>query len=93
MLKSIYLFTYLLIYNCRAVLSRAVTYAQLTSRGPVLAGQGLLLYYAQIVGDYERVVAQLVAEGRHADAVATLSEASFENGTCLSLLRALLLGF
>jgi uncharacterized protein YlaN (UPF0358 family) len=40
--------------------------------------QGLLLFFAQIVGDYPRVVSMQVAQRRYTDAIAVLSDAPIE---------------
>ena len=61
----------------RSVLDQATTFSLLTSRGQ---GQhrALLLFYAQMVGDYDRVVAHYISEQRYNDAVNLLVEAPFD---------------
>jgi len=61
----------------RSVLDQGTTLRLLTSRGQ---GQhrALLLFYAQMVGDYDRVVAHYISEQRYNDAINLLVEAPFE---------------
>ena len=61
----------------RSVLDQGTTLKLLTSRGQ---GQhrALLLFYAQMVGDYDCVVAHYISEQRFNDAINLLVEAPFE---------------
>jgi hypothetical protein len=61
----------------RAVLDQGTTLNLMTSRGQ---GQhrALLLFYAQMVGDYDRVVAHYISEERYSDAINLLLEAPFD---------------
>lgn len=73
--------------NHRGVLDRAVTFTQLLSRGNTLIQQGILLYYAQTISDYERVIAQLVGEMKYTEAINLLHNALLENGATLTTIR------
>lgn len=46
------------------------------SRGPEF--RPILLFYCQIVGDYERVLSQYISEGKYADAIAVLQNSPIE---------------
>lgn len=61
----------------RTVLDQATTLTLMTSRGQG-HHRALLLFYAQIIGDYDRVIAHYVSEQRYNDAINLLTEAPFE---------------
>ena len=61
----------------RTVLDQATTLTLMTSRGQG-HHRALLLFYAQIIGDYDRVIAHYVSEQRYSDAINLLTEAPFE---------------
>ena len=66
---------------CRSVLNRSVGFAQLLGRGDTLRETGVLLYYAQTLGDFEQALGQLVNEGKLRAAITILDDANIEKGT------------
>lgn len=63
----------------KASLDPATTFNLIISRN----NRALLLFYAQIVGDYHRVVSVFMTERRHNEAIAVLTDAPLEKVTSL----------
>jgi vacuolar protein sorting-associated protein 18 len=62
--------------NHRGTLDTATTISLLVSRGPEF--RPILLFYCQIVGDYERVLSQYISEGKYSDAITILQNSPIE---------------
>jgi hypothetical protein len=57
-------------------LDTPTTISLLVSRGPEF--RPILLFYCQIVGDYDRVLSQYISEGKYSDAIAVLQNSPIE---------------
>jgi vacuolar protein sorting-associated protein 18 len=62
--------------NHRGTLDAATTISLLVSRGPEF--RPILLFYCQIVGDYERVLSQSISEGKYSEAIVILQNSPIE---------------
>ena len=60
----------------RGTLDPATTISLLVSRGTEF--RGVLIFYCQIVGDYERVLSQYISEGKYADTITILRGSPIE---------------
>jgi hypothetical protein len=64
------------VLSCSGTLDITTTIALLTSRGQSF--RPLLLFYCQIVGDYDRVLSHYVSEGLYGDAITVLQNSPIE---------------